>query len=191
MTVKVITPPTTEPLSLEEAKQHLRIDGNEDDSLILSLIKQAREWCEDYQGKKYITQTLELVLDLFPSDRQIEFRNCSPIQNVDSFKYTDKDGIVREFEGYIVDKDSFINRVVLNTSKYWPTTELMPVNGIRIQFIAGFGNASAVPESIKWAMVAHMKILADGVLISLKDGEKQKIESVRNSLLGMRRVIPV
>lgn len=191
MTVKVITPPTTEPLSLEEAKQHLRIDGSEDDSLILSLIKQAREWCEDYQGKKYITQTLELVLDLFPSDRQIEFRNCSPIQNVDSFKYTDKDGIVREFEGYIVDKDSFINRVVLNTSKYWPTTELMPVNGIRIQFIAGFGNASAVPESIKWAMVAHMKILADGVLISLKDGEKQKIESVRNSLLGMRRVIPV
>lgn len=175
---------------MAEAKKYLRVDeGNDyDDALISSLIKQAREWCEDYQGKRYITQTLEVVLDRFPRERQIEFTNCSPVKDVLSFKYTNKDGEIKDFEGYLLDKDSFVNKIVLGTSKSWPAIELLPVNGIRIQLTAGFGDATAVPESIKWAMVAHMKILADGILLSLNNGEKEKWEKTRDSLLGMRRV---
>lgn len=73
MAIKIINPPIVEPITLEEAKQHLRVDGNDDDLLIQSLIKQAREWCENFQNRKYITQTLEFVLDTFPNGNAIVF----------------------------------------------------------------------------------------------------------------------
>ena len=190
MSLKVITPPATEPLALDLAKQHLRIDGTDDDALVTSLIKQAREWCEDYQGKKYITQTLELGLDAFPDKDYVEFRACSPVQSVSSVKYTDSDGIEATLDAanYILDADSFVNRLVLGYNKTWPTATLKPVNGVRIRFVAGYGDAATdVPESGKWAMVLHMRLLYD----DYKPEERVKLERARDALLGMNRVVPV
>lgn len=176
------------------------MDGNDDDALITSLITQAREYCEDYQGKKFITQTLELVLDSFPDKNYIEFKACSPIQSVTSVKYTDSDGTEKTFDSgnYMVDADSFVNCLVLGYKKQWPTDILQPVNGIRIRFIAGYppGEADAegnidyavnVPESVKWAMVLHMRLFYD----DYKPEEQRRLEQARNALLGMNRVIPV
>lgn len=188
MKLKVITPPAAEPLSLTEAKNHLRVDGTNDDALITSLIKQAREYCEDYQGKKYITQTLEAYLDEFP-DNSIEFRDCSPVQSVESIKYTDYLGVEYTFDAanYSLDNVSFVNKIDLAYGKTWPTTTLKPTNGIKIRFVAGYGDALAVPETVKWAMVLHMRILYD----DYRPDERQKLEQARDALLGMRRVVPV
>ena len=193
MSLKTITPPATEPLTANEVKQYLRIDGTDDDALISSFITQAREFCEDYQGKKYITQTLELILDEFPFDYSIDFRACSPIQSVTSVKYYDTSNTEYTLSSndYIVDADSFVARIALAYNKSWPTIQLKPVNGVVIRFVAGYGNAASVPETFKQAMVAHIKILADGTLFNLREGEKEKFEAVRNSLLGTRRVINV
>lgn len=87
MVLKVITPPVAEPITLEETKQHLRISGSDDDIILLSMIKQAREFYEDFQNKKYITQVLELVMDSFPRDNYIPFKNSSSVQSVESIKY--------------------------------------------------------------------------------------------------------
>jgi uncharacterized phiE125 gp8 family phage protein len=186
MGLKIVMAPTTEPLTPAEAKQYLRAEG-EDDSIISSLIKQAREWCEDYQGKKFITQTLELVLDSFPTE--FEFRDCSPVQSITSIKYTDSSGTETTIPpaDYILDNDSFVNRIVPAYGKSWPSVTLQPVNSIRVRFVAGYGAASAVPESVKWAMVLHMRLLYD----DYKPDERVKIEKARDALLGMRRVIPV
>lgn len=190
MAIKIITPPVLEPISVDEAKQHLRIIDSEDDIIITSLIKQAREFCEDFQNKKYITQTLELVLDSFPEDNYISFDSCSPIQNVESIKYYDTAGqeYIFESSNYIVDMDSFVNRIVLGYCKLWPLIPLQPANAVRIRFSAGFGDtAEAVPETVKWAMILHMKILYD----DYKPDECSKLEEARNALLGMKRVIPI
>lgn len=119
MSIKIITSPSVEPITLEEAKQHLRVDGNDDDILIMSLIKQAREWCEDFQNRKYITQTLELVLDTFPNGNTIVFNSVSPVQKVESIKYYDENRQEYLFDesNYITDLDGFVNRVVLNRGK--------------------------------------------------------------------------
>lgn len=190
MAIKIITPPVVEPLTIEEAKHHLRIDGNDDDNLIASLIKQAREWCEDYQNRKYITQTLELVLDSFPDDNYIPFNNCSPVQNVESIKYYDTASkeYIFDSSNYIVDTDSFVNRIVLGYCKLWPTIPLQPANAVRIKFTAGYGDtAEKLPEAIKWAMILHMKLLYD----DYRPDERIKLEEARNALLSMNRVIPV
>lgn len=190
MALKIITPPAIEPITLDEAKHHLRIIDNDDDIIMTSMIKQAREFCEDFQNKKYITQTLELVLDNFPNTDSISFGNCSPIQNVESIKYYDTAGqeYIFDSSNYIVDKDSFVNRVILGYCKLWPLIPLQPANAVRIHFTAGYGDtAEAVPETVKWAMILHMRLLYD----DYKPDERTKVEEARNALLGMNRVIPV
>ena len=190
MAIKIITPPSVEPITLEEAKQHLRVDGNDDDILIMSLIKQAREWCEDYQNRKYITQTLELVLDTFPNGNAIVFNSCSPVQKVESIKYYDENRQEYLFDesNYIADLDGFVNRVVLNRGKHWPRIELQSVNAIRIRVVAGYGDeGDKIPEAIKWAIILQMKLLYD----DYRPEEKTKLEEARNALLSMNRVIPV
>ncbi|KOA21149.1 phage gp6-like head-tail connector protein [Clostridium homopropionicum DSM 5847] len=190
MAIKMITPPVAEPITLEEAKQHLRVDGNDDDFLIQSLIKQAREWCEDYQNRKYITQTLELVLDSFPQGNAIIFYNCSPVQKVESIKYyaVNRQEYLFDESNYISDLDGFVGRVVLNRGKHWPIVELQSVNAVRVRVVAGYGDSGdKVPEAIKWAIILQMKLLYD----DYRPEEKTKLEEARNALLSMNRVIPV
>lgn len=189
MSIKVITPPATEPMTLTEAKSYLKVDGTADDTLITSLIKQAREWCEDYQGKRFITQTLELVLDAFPTADYIEFRSCSPVQSVTSVKYTNSSAVESTWasSNYILDTDSFVSKIALGYNKQWPTDTLQPVNGVRIRFVCGYGAAADVPESVKWAMVLHMRLLYD----DHAPAEKEKLEQARNALLSMKRVMLV
>ena len=50
--------PMTEPVSLEEAKVHLRVDGHDEDLLIESLISAARSYCEDEMGVQIGTTTV-------------------------------------------------------------------------------------------------------------------------------------
>lgn len=189
MGLKIITAATTEPLSLPEAKQYLRVDGEDNDTIIGSLIKQAREFCEDYQGKRLITQTLELVLDAFPTKSFIEFKNCSPVQSITSVKYTDYLNAESTMTAtdYYLDNDSFVNRLVLAYNKQWPTNILKPTNGVRIRFVCGYGVAAAVPETVKQAMVLQMKLLYD----DYRPEERDRIERARNALLGMNRVVQV
>ena len=215
MALKMITPPTVEPLSLAELHQHLRIDTTDDDLILTSLIAQAREYCEAFQNKKYITQTLELVLDHFPfwyhrTDRMfwagvssqviyphtylhrhdyIEFKQCSPVQSVTSVTYYDQNGLpnILDPSTYILDTDSFVARLALAYGKSWPDIQLQPVNAVRIRFVAGYGGTSAsVPDTVKWAMALHARILFD----DYNPGEKGKLEDARDSLLTMNRATP-
>lgn len=60
-------PPAGEPITLAEAKLHLRVDFSEDDTLIQALITSARQTAEDITRRAFITQTWKLVLDQFPA----------------------------------------------------------------------------------------------------------------------------
>ena len=66
MAVVEITPPSIEPVTLEEAKLQLRVDSDFDDSLICDAIQAAREDCEGETHRAFITQTWQLILDHFP-----------------------------------------------------------------------------------------------------------------------------
>lgn len=67
--LRLVTGPATPPVSLEEAKLHLRVDTADDDTLIEGLIDAAVAHLDGYSGvlgRAMIAQTWELSLDHFP-----------------------------------------------------------------------------------------------------------------------------
>lgn len=154
MTLKICTQPAMETISLTDAKQHLRVDGDDDDVLILSYIKAARIYCEGYQNRAYCTQTWELWLDSFPRTNILEIP-LPPLQSITSIKYFDTANEEATFPAasYFVDIKSSPGRVCLNSGYSWPSVALRAINGVCVTFEAGYGGTEAVPQSVKQAML--------------------------------------
>lgn len=148
----LITAPASEPVSLAEAKLHLRVEHAADDALITALIQAARERAEAITRRALITQTWEMYLDEWPEQGFIRLP-LPPLQSVTSAKYTDTDGAEYTFTDWTADAASLPGRVVLNHGAAWPSVTLRPVNPIAVRFVAGYGDAAAVPASIKAAML--------------------------------------
>lgn len=66
MGLRLITPPAVEPVTLAEAKAHLRVSIPDDDTLIAVLISAARQNAENYMNRQIITATWEVTFDAFP-----------------------------------------------------------------------------------------------------------------------------
>lgn len=130
---------------------------------------------------------MELVLDGFADT--IEFRACSPVQSVASVKYYDTAGNESTVDSatYQLDKDSIFARLEPCKNKQWPSISLQKMNGVVIRFVAGYGDNTQVPESVKQAIILHIKTLYE----DYKPDEIKRIQEARNSLLGMKRVINV
>lgn len=162
MALRLITAPTVEPLTLAEAKAHLRVDHTDDDSLIAIYLAAARADCEEWTARAFVTQTWELVLDEFPDD-EIQIPR-PPLQSVESIKYDDGDGVEQTLATteYTVDTTSQPGWVVPVTTG-WPTSTFEGINSVRIRFVAGYLNADSpndltanIPSSIKAAILLQL-----------------------------------
>jgi uncharacterized phiE125 gp8 family phage protein len=192
MGLKLTTPPASEPVTLQEIKDHLRILGTDEDALITVMIEPARDYCEKYQNRAYITQTWELALDQFPSEDRIRIP-LPPLQSVSSVKYygTDDTEYTLPAADYQVDIYSQPGRVVLKYGKSWPSVTLRPANGVIITFIAGYGTtADEVPERMKQAIKVLMGHLYENrEATDLK--ELKEVPFAVHALLGLDRIWPV
>lgn len=152
-------PPATEPVSLDEAKAHLRVDGTEDDVYILALITAARERIEDWLDRVLIQQTLVYVCGRWPQGNEIVLPG-GKILSVASITYKDTAGVEHQFTDFLPDTESVPGRIVLAYGKSWPGDALHPLNPIRIEYQAGYGATSEdVPQKIKQAillLVGHL-----------------------------------
>jgi uncharacterized phiE125 gp8 family phage protein len=76
------------------------------------------------------------------------------LQEVVAVRYTDRDGVeaVLDEALYFVDVVKKPGRLVLNYGAEWPSVALRPVAGVRVEFVAGYGGASAVPDMVKAAV---------------------------------------
>ena len=154
MTYALITPPAAEPLTLAEAKAHLRLDGNEEDGLILSLITTAREFLERETGLCLIRQRWRLYLDCWPGDGVIRILK-SPVQAIQNVAVYDADGEPQAvlLADHLLDGDGRPARLWLRD----PPKPGRAVNGIEIDFAAGFGEAATdIPDTLKRAMLSHV-----------------------------------
>lgn len=181
MTTVVISPPAEEPISLATAKLHLRVDSSDDDALINALIATARRQAEQETRRYLITQTLERTLDAFPCALILP-----PLQSVSSIKYLDAAGVLQTLaaEQYVVDALSAPARISRAESVDWPTTRAQH-NAVTIRFVAGYGAAAAVPETIKQWMLLQI-----GHWYANREASSQKLEPLPfvDSLLNDSRV---
>ena len=151
MSLKLVTPPTSEPITLLEVKDHLRVDGSDDDALISVLITAARKWAEEYTGRQFVTATWDWFLDGFCPSFSAPL---PPLQSVTSIKYLDTAGAEQTLDAatYRVDAVSEPGRIALDYGKTWPSTYSV-INAVTVRFVAGYGAAAAVPEPIRQAIL--------------------------------------
>jgi uncharacterized phiE125 gp8 family phage protein len=155
MTLVRITPPATEPVTLQEAKIHLRVDDTEEDTSISMAIQAAREEAEHQTGRALITQTWERVLDAFPAGA-IQLGN-PPIISITSVKYFDVNGVEQTLSASAYTLDSVkMPGWLLPSAAYptWPSTQADTPNTVRVRFTCGYGAASAVPAKVRrWILL--------------------------------------
>lgn len=135
MEYQITTAPAHEPVSLERAKRHLRIDDDDSDDLLRSCLTAARRWCEGFTGRSFLWQTIAAKRDDLPV--QIELP-CPPLRSVSSITYIDAAGATQTASStlYDVDSSSEPGRIVLGYDQTWPTVRGHH-HDVTITFIAG------------------------------------------------------
>jgi uncharacterized phiE125 gp8 family phage protein len=144
---------TTEPVSLSEAKNQLRLDTASHDALVSGLIKAARQKLENLTGQAFVSQTWDMFLDAFPGCAELELP-FPPLQTVTGVYYTPDGSVEATFaaSNYEVDVASQPGRIVLKSSVSWPSNTLKVANGVRVRFVCGYGAAAAVPQPLVQAI---------------------------------------
>lgn len=137
MGLKVITAPTVEPVTLADAKLHLRVDVSEEDTLITSLISAAREECEHLLERAIAEQTLEVSLDEFPDDG-IKLPR-PPIKSITSVTYVDPDGVTQTMASgdYYLDDAQEPSWLLPAYGGAWPSTR-EEANAVKVRYVAGY-----------------------------------------------------
>lgn len=150
--LSVHTAPTAEPVSVSEVRSNSRIDSMEEGVWIAKAILAAREKCETFLKRRFVSTTLRLTLDRFPS---WEFYLPSPpLVSVTSVKYYDLAGVQQTISAsnYSVDIYTQPGRITPAYGLSWPTARVH-TNSIEVLYVAGYGGASAVPFAIKQAIL--------------------------------------
>lgn len=164
--------PAKEPVTLAEAKLHLRVDADltADDTLITLLIAAARRYAESYTGRSFITQQWQLVLDSFPTPSLIGvlygvpyslpghavLLEKGPIQSVDAITYLDTGTNTQTMPpaDYVADLSGSPGRITPIFGRIWPINQPQ-IGSVQVNYTAGYGNEPAdVPEGIRqWILL--------------------------------------
>ena len=207
MPLQLITPAAEEPVSLAEAKLHLRVESADDDALIGSLISAARQSAETLTGRQFVTARWKLVLDSFPGPslmgvpagltfslpgHAILLPKC-PVQSVFAIRYRDMSGTTQTMPraDYTVDTACEPARVTPVFGSAWPVS-LPQIGAVVLVFAAGYGDAASVPAGIKsWIKLRVGSLYAHREEVALLTSGKIESLSFIDGLLDPFRVVLV
>jgi uncharacterized phiE125 gp8 family phage protein len=150
---RVTTQPVSEPITVEEAKAWLKVDGTDENALITSLITSARIACENYAGLSFITQTRVVKLDRFCGDLVLPYGPVDP-ESIEVV-YLDGDDVETTFDpaNYYIDVQSGLAKLRVNDSG-WPDTS-RTLNNVVVTYDAGEAEAS---ELVKLAIKKRLAL---------------------------------
>lgn len=154
------------PVTLAEAKRFARVDADDDDALIETLIASATEFAESMTGRRFIAADYRLSLRAFPAlNSGLLFLPVSPVLSITTLKYRDRDGdahFLQANQDFLADLSA--QPATVEPVKSWPSTGDYP-DAVAIEFVAGYPGlgspldpAAAVPSRAKvaiMALVAH------------------------------------
>lgn len=153
----LVTPPESEPVTLEQVKDFLLVDGTQDDNTLNLLIKTAREAAEQFMNRAIINQGYKLIIDQF-NDRDyinlpkglVQEVTGITVYNLNNTSYTVDPSIYT-----IVSQD----RIALNYDQVWPLA-LRNRASVEINYTVGYGaDSTSVPASIQMAILLHVSAM--------------------------------
>ncbi len=153
MQLQLVRDSIAEPLSLAEAKLHLRVDVTDDDALITACITAARMHAEMLTRRSFISQAWKLVIDSFPGAAMTGvvwgktwtlpgnaiILERSQVIAVSSINYLDMSGNRQTMPttDYFVDYGSQPCRITPVFGKIWPIP--MPqIGSVEVDFTSGY-----------------------------------------------------
>jgi uncharacterized phiE125 gp8 family phage protein len=151
MKYAVTTAPTVEPVTLADAKVHLRTvtgDTSEDAAVITPLITAAREYCENVTGRALAAQTVKA----YPEAWGLWRLPRPPFSTITSIKYYDLDDTETTLAAADYQVDA-VDGLVLILEE--PAVTLRELNPIVVEYAAGAGT---IPMAVRQAMlllIAH------------------------------------
>lgn len=146
MSVAITTPAAEMPITLAEAKEHLRVDGSYEDSYITALIEAATNHVESHCGRSFTAQTLTLYLDAFADEIQLP---RGPIAAISAITYYDANNALQTLATSVYDADLISDpaTVSLAYGQAWPTLYSRK-NAVRIAYTT----AATVPDAVRMAI---------------------------------------
>ena len=151
------TAPTVEPVTLAQAKAHLRVDHAHEDDYITARIVGARKFIENQTRRVLIETTRTMYLDEFPDEIRPP---GGTLMSVTWIKYYDTDGVLQTMSSsdYVVDVARTPGAIYLAYDESWPSIRAIP-NAIEVKYKVGYGAAASnVPGDLIDAvlmLVAH------------------------------------
>ena len=160
MALVLTSGPAVEPVTLAEAKAHLRVDGSAEDTLIGSLIVTSRLHVEAALGLALITQSWSYFLDAWPPGRELALP-LRPVQSIAAVQALRRRRVAADgrLPTPICSTAPAVRpRLVRQRNLTWPKPS-RAANGIEIAFVAGYGDAAATcrPRSARpiLLLIAH------------------------------------
>ena len=147
------TAPSTTPVSLAEAKTHLRVTGTDDDTYITTLIDVATQTAEEFLNLKLMSQTWVLYLDEFPDYFDLLIGTLKTA-SIGGIKYYNDSNVITTLadSNYFIDEFHRPARVYFADDATIPDTFSRP-NAVAVEFTLGFSTASNVPAPIRQAIL--------------------------------------
>lgn len=146
----------TTPVTLTEAKAHMRVSLTDDDALITALIHSATDYIERYTHRVMVNTDFTLYLDEFPGagagSIELPF---APIDEVTEVRYVDTAGVTQIASSALYTLDPSPSRpfVHLTYNSSWPSTHAVH-NAVEVDFTAGYGHAGDhVPNGLRQAVL--------------------------------------
>ena len=149
---EVIAGPTTEPLTIQEARRHLFLaaDDQEHDQALESMIQEAREQWENDTDSTVMAQTLRVTAEgLFGREVCLPSR---PIQSIESFTYYDLNDVSQTMPSSIYSLDKSRREIRLDWNETWPAMALR-WDAATIDYVAGVDTREEVAAIAKRAML--------------------------------------
>jgi uncharacterized phiE125 gp8 family phage protein len=180
MAYKITTPAATEPVTLDEAKLHLRVDHAEEDSLIALYIQSARQYVEKVTNRILMTSTVqEFYNDYIPCSLELRF---SPVQSLTFLKYMDEDEVLQTIDAADYDKDLNSEPSVITPKLSWPAVAAVK-QVAEVEYVAGYESAAAVPANIKSAI-----LLLVGEMYETRENSVKRLPTAVDHLLLTEKV---
>lgn len=145
------------PVTLDEAKDHLRVVTTDEDQYINALCLAATDFAEKFQNRTFVSRPRTMVLDAFPTVIRPPY---PPLVSVTTLNYVDSDGATQTLSSsnYRVDAITEPGRITVAYNLSWPDIRSV-TNAVTITYVAGYGKAAAVPDDVKAAIkliVGHL-----------------------------------